>query len=214
MVKNDFNVINNGIEYNKFKFNPSIREAKRNELDLKSNKIIGHIANYTKPKNHRFILEFFKELYMRDNTYKIIFIGYGIKENLIGEVRKMGIEEGVLFLGSRSDVNELLQAIDIFILPSLHEGLGIVLIEAQAAGLQCYASNRIPQEAKISDNLKFLSIEGKDAIHRWVNEILDVREYTRRDMYKEIVKYGYDISITANKLEKFYCKLNNIERNI
>ena len=200
----DFNIIKNGIKVENFIFNKEVRKQKREELNLNNKIVIGHVGNFRYPKNHDFILNLFKDIYDENKNYKLILVGRAVKENLLEQVRKMGLEDGVIFLGSRSDVNELLQAFDIFIMPSIYEGLGVSAIEAQISGLKCYLSDKIPREIKITDNVKFLSIDKNESRELWKQNLLDKKEYNRKIHQKKIIEGGYDVSKISEYLETFY----------
>ncbi|MDU2354184.1 MAG: glycosyltransferase family 1 protein [Anaerococcus sp.] len=201
---NDFKIINNGVEVDKFLFNKYVRNEKRIELGIKNNEIlIGHVGNYRPVKNHRFLVEIFNNIFNEDENYKLALVGSGVEEKVRDYIDDKA-KNNVLFLGSRSDVNELLQAFDIFILPSNYEGLGLVLIEAQAAGLQCYVSNKVPQDAKITNNIKYIPIDSKNSVKIWSEEILNNSIIKRNNMINEIKTSGYDIACVAKKLERFY----------
>ena len=119
------------------------------------------------------------------------------------KVRKLGLEGSVKFLGVRNDVADILQSFDLFLLPSLYEGLPVTMIEAQAAGLPCVISDKVPIQCDITGNTKVVSLE--DSTDKWAREVLDyLKEYNRKDMFDQIKNAGFDIKENAKWLEDFY----------
>ena len=132
----EFTVIPNAVEAEKFYFDENIRIRKREELGLTNEFVVGHIGRISYQKNHKFLIKIFSEVVKRDSKAVLLLIGVGEKEAKVREqIRSLGIEKKVRFLGSRSDVSELYQAMDVFVLPSLFEGIPVVGVEAQFADL-------------------------------------------------------------------------------
>lgn len=197
-------IINNAVDYEKFKYSEEKRKKIRKEFSLKSKDIlIGHVGRFTNQKNHPFLIDIFYEMTRQNKKVKLIMVGIGEKEKEIKQkVKELKIEDKVIFAGFRNDVNEIMQAMDIFLLPSLYEGLGIVLIEAQAAGLPSFTSDKVvPHEAKISKLLHYIPLEENEK--QWATKILE-SSLERIDTKKEMQKKGYLIEQTAKYLEKFY----------
>jgi glycosyltransferase involved in cell wall biosynthesis len=136
-----------------------------------------------------------------DNA-KLLLVGDGqLKDRLIDVAKSLKIDDKVIFTGNRNDVNDILQASDVFCLPSRFEGLGIVLIEAQSAGLKCLASDVIPKEVCVTDNITMLP----NKVENWVEQIIEISKgYERRNMYEEITNAGYNIKEQIKKVEKLY----------
>ena len=203
IVESDkFKVIHNAIDYNKFKYDENVREEIRKELALiDSDVVIGHVGRFAAQKNHDFLLEIFMELCKKSNKYKLLLVGKGELEDKIYEkVKKNNLESRVIFAGFRNDAYKLFNAMDIFCFPSLFEGLGLVLVEAQANGLPCFATERtIPKEVHINSNLKFLPLEKE----KWVKEIIKV-DTTRCDSREKLIENDYLLDKVVKKLEKFY----------
>ena len=118
----------------------------------------------------------------------------------------------MIFTGVRSDIPEIMQAIDVFVFPSLYEGLPVTLIEAQAAGLPCVISDKIPLECKITDLIKVVPLSAD--VKTWSDEIIESSKTVRRDTYEEIKNSGFDIVENAERLQNFYLKLANGEKDI
>lgn len=135
----------------------------------------------------------------------LMLIGVGEKEDEIKKkVRRLGLEECVIFLGFKNNVNEYMWTMDLFVFPSLFEGLGLVLIEAQATGMKCFTSKDVvPNNAKVTELLTFISLE--DNLEKWVEKIVNCN-YERKVCDKEIEQKGYDIKNTAKQLQEFYLK--------
>lgn len=197
-------VLNNAIESNKFIYNKAVSIKIKEELKLKDKFVIGHIGRFSKQKNHSYLIDIFYEVYKDNNNSALILIGEGeLLGNIKSKVKQLGLDQNVFFLGLRSDIPDLLQAMDVFVFPSLFEGLGIAAIEAQAAGLPTIVSEAIPNEAFITQKIQMLSL--KASTSDWANQILKHSSgYIREDNVKDIIKAGYDININVSWLENFY----------
>ena len=197
-------VLNNAIDVNRFSYNPSVRKAVRDELGIGQNQlVVGQIGRYTKEKNHEFILKVFSELKKMDSNARLLMIGDGpLHTQIMQAAEQSGLSSDVIFTGVRSDVERLVQAMDVFILPSLYEGLGIVVIEAQAAGLPCCVSDVVPSEAVLTDLVERRPLaDGADA---WAQWILSRCHTQRQNETAKIMQAGYDISTTTAWLQNFY----------
>ena len=207
----DFNIIYNGIDASRYKYNYVIRENKREELQLsKKDIIVGHIGGFRKVKNHDFIIEIFSELYKKNKNYKLILVGDGeLKKEIELKVDKKGLRKNIIFLGIRKDIAELLQLFDIFLFPSLYEGLPISLVEAQTSGLKCFISENITREIDLGLGLvEFISL--KKNVFEWANIIEEKRNYTRRSRLEVIQEKGYDIEKTSKDLIEVYLGVKNV----
>ncbi|WP_458411748.1 glycosyltransferase family 1 protein [Schinkia sp. CFF1] len=197
-------VINNAINVERFIFNKDVREKIRRELDLEGKFVVGNVARFDFQKNHEFLIRIFSELYKVNKNSILILIGNGdLEEEIKKQVDNLGLTNVVKFLGVRKDVSDLLNAMDIFLLPSKFEGLPVVLVEAQASGLKCITSDTITREVDVTDLIKYISLD--NSAENWANEIMEFkRGYIRRDTSEEIKKAGYDIKQEAKKMESFY----------
>jgi len=206
----EFKVINNSIDVDKFKFNPELRNKLRNELDINPEIILfGHVGRFNIQKNHEFLISVFKELSNKNKNFKLILIGKGeLKSKIENYVKEVDLEDTVIFLGLRSDVNELLQAIDYILMPSFFEGFPVSLIEAQACGLKIFASDKIDRKTDITGNIDFLTIENK---HIWIDHILKNMNYVRKDTSKKVINANYDVKTNAEKITSFYLNVFNSE---
>lgn len=204
-------IIKNAIDTKKFTFSNVIRERKRKELGIENKFVIGHIGRFQTPKNHVFLIDIFKEIYNKDKNSVLLLVGDGeLRSSIEKKVKELRLMNNVIFTGVRTDVPELLQAMDVFVFPSLYEGLPVSLIEAQAAGIKIFASTNITKEVKITKLVNFISL--KKSPEYWAELILSACKngYERKDMRKEIIDAGYDINENAKKIEKFYLALNEI----
>lgn len=201
-------LLNNAIDVEKFAYDEDVRKAKRKELEIADDTfVIGHIGRFVAQKNHTFLIDIFNEVHKEKENSVLLLVGQGPLENEIKEkVNRLGLSDSVKFLGQRDDVSELYQVFDLFLLPSLYEGLGMVLIEAQCAGLPCVASTEVPDVAKINSN--FIFIELQDEANVWNKEILKLSESTeeRKDAFKEIKFAGYSIDEEEKNLEEKYLR--------
>lgn len=209
MFKNrNFRVIHNAINVSDFVYNESIRQKVRTKLGLLKNEfVIGHVGRFSYQKNHDFLIDVFNEVHRRLPEAVLILIGDAVEDELYlnkakQKVKELNLVENVRFLGIRNDVPDLMQAMDCFLFPSRFEGLGIVIIEAQTAGLPCYVSSVIPNEVKITNLVDFISLN--ESPENWAEKIIKNKNYKRKDISKEIIKAGYDINTEIKKMQKFY----------
>ena len=145
IIKSDkYKIINNAIDISKYAYNSTVRDKYRKDLGLEGKLVIGNVGRFHFQKNHLFLIEIFKGIVDNNKNAILLLVGQGEDEKKIkAKVKEYSLEKNVKFLGARDDVNNIMQAMDIFLLPSLFEGLGIVLIEAQATGLPCFTSNKV-----------------------------------------------------------------------
>lgn len=200
-----YQIVNNAIDAAAYTYDADKRGELRRQLVLANELVIGHVGNFTQPKNHLFLLEIFTALLKKEPNAVLLLVGGGDEMSQIREkAQKLGIAEHVRFLGVRSDVTDLMQAMDVFVFPSLYEGLGIALIEAQAAGLPCVVSDTIPHEAYLTDLVDSESLSAP--AEKWAEKILAKRAIPRTDCRAEIAAHGFDITTEAVKLQEFYLK--------
>ncbi|MFV0165373.1 glycosyltransferase family 1 protein [Empedobacter falsenii] len=209
---NRFEIYNNGIETSNFLFNKDVRCSIRNLLKINDSTVVfGNIARFTKQKNHDFIIDIFEDYNKNINTDSVLLlIGEGpLFNEMKSKAEKLGIASNVIFLGAIKNANEYINAFDLFIFPSLFEGLGIVAIESQANGLPILASNNIPSEINISDLVYRLDLNL--SVKEWsqqMHKILLDRKVRTSD-YNLIKDSGFDISEICLKLEDFYLNKYN-----
>ena len=207
--KGRFRVIRNGIQIEKYTWNPTVRAALKKEMGLEDAVVFGNVSRFEIPKNHRFLVSVFAEIKKRCPRAKLMLVGQGgLEAEIRSQIAQLGLEHDVVFTGVRSDVNALLQVMDAFVFPSLYEGLPLALVEAQAAGLSCFASAKvIAPEVRLTDILHFIPLEESPA--RWAEYILahTVPAEQRRDQSRAIIDAGFDIRTTAEMLNNFYLEV-------
>ncbi len=209
--KGEVFILNNAIDTSKFKYNPEIRVQKREELGISDdNLVIGHIGRFVQQKNHNFLIDIFNEVYKQQNNSILLLAGQGpLKGEVEDKVNNLGLKNVVKFLGQRDDVNELYQVFDAFLLPSLYEGLGVVLIEAQCACLPCICSDLVPNDVKVTRNVNFLSLDtGPKLWYQTLvrNSVIDRLSETTKCI-DSITRSGYDIKKEVKELERLYIDL-------
>lgn len=205
IVESDkFRVIHNAVDYDKFKFNENVRKNTRKEFGFNDNDIvIGNVGRFAQQKNHDFLIDIFSECYKINGNYRLLLVGIGeLEQEIKNKVSMLGLEKKVIFAGFRKDVNCCMQAMDAFLMPSLHEGLPVVGVEAQASGLTCYMSKDvITPEVKIADNVYFISLNksSKD----WAEKIITSNN-DRANNFNKLNNAGYIIESVIKTLEKYY----------
>lgn len=205
-----FQILNNAIEADRYVFNPKKREYMRESLGIKENELlIGHVGRFSPPKNHEFLIQIFNNIVEKKNA-KLLLIGDGdLRKEIENKVKQLGISDRVIFTGVRSDVFDLMQAMDVFVFPSLYEGLPVTMVEAQAAGLPCVISSNIPKETVIIPGLVDI-VDLSDSFDNWGQHICQMVKTNRKDTSDKIIENGFDIKESAKWLEEFYCKKSNV----
>lgn len=204
---NKFKLINNAIDVNQFKFDKK-SDYLNKELNLDNDyKIITHIGTFKEAKNHNFIIDIFKQLKQENNKYKLVLVGRGSLEEAIKiKVNNLKLEDDIYFLGVREDIPQILQSTDVFFMPSILEGLPVVLVEAQAAGVPCVISNNIPKECDMKLNLiKSLDLSEEKDI--WVKALINSSSIAKTEFntrVDNIINNGYDLSRNISILSKLY----------
>lgn len=200
----EYRVVRNAIGVEKYLFDSDTRKKYRNELNLNDKLVIGHVGRLDIQKNHKFILDVFEEILKKEENAKLLLVGSGPLEEEIKQYSKQkNMDKNIEFLGTRDDINNILQAMDVFVFPSLFEGLGIAAVEAQMSSLPCVISDKVPLEVKFSENVKFIDIK-KENINEWCNTILGFKDINRTRNEKLCKESGYDINNEVEELEKLY----------
>ena len=206
-------VFNNAVDTSKFAFSTSNRDKLRKELGISNKYVIGHIGRFTKQKNHYFLIDIFEQYYKKNSNAVLLLVGIGeLQDEIKDAVKKKRLEDAVIFLGKRSDVDELYSAMDLFVLPSLYEGLPVVGVEAQVSGLPCIFSNEITREVAITENVYFLPIDG--SVSDWCSQITNFKNLDlKRDKLK-LKDCSFDIKVQANNLVEYYdeCIMKYLEK--
>ena len=206
--KYKYKIINNAIEPECYIFNGISRINIRNNLSLAENAfVIGYVARFTKQKNHKFLLDIFRHILEKNNNSYLLLIGDGkLMENTKKYAVAMNIMQNIIFFGLADNANELYSAMDIFVFPSLYEGLPIVGIEAQCSGLPVIASTKIPKEMQITNLVYWLDL--KIGAEKWAEKVLEFTvPQKRQNMTDIITQNGYNINREYIKLETEYTRL-------
>ncbi len=203
--KGNIEVISNGIDIEKFKYDENIRKEYRKLLGLEGNYVLGHVGRFEYVKNQKFLCEIIKQLAEYIPNIKLVFVGDGCdRENIETLSHDLGVKEKILFLGTRSDVNYIYQAFDVFVFPSFFEGVPLSIVEAETSGLPCVLSLGVPKEIDYAMNVYHEDINDSLA---WVDRIY--RIYEEKDADRSlgettIRKAGYDVKESCEKLSRVY----------
>lgn len=195
----NYKVIVNAIDVKKYMRNNVIREQYREDLKVQEKIVIGHVGRFHFQKNHQLLIRIFKCLAVQNKKYHLLLVGQGELEQEIKDiVDKENLNQRVTFLGARNDVDKIYQAMDLFMLPSKFEGLGIVALEAQAALLPCLLSDGVPEIVKVNDNVKFVSLN--DSPEHWAN--VAEKMLKEPQTINKIITSEYNIDMQVKKFER------------
>lgn len=203
----------NSIDAKKFVYDKEKNEKIRKQYNIGNSFVIGHVGRYHKIKNQTFLMEIFAEILKEKPDSYLIFVGEKIgsegmgKSELVDYAKNLGIFDRCIFAGNVPNVDEYLSAFDVFVFPSLYEGLPVTLIEAQASGVHCFVSDTVSHESKITDNITFVSLE--KGASQWAKEILSFDYSNRKNCYKDIYDAGYDIEAGVKNITEIYMSLLN-----
>ena len=205
ICENKLKIIINGVNLKKYEFNKDIRNKQREKFKIDKNEILlGHVGRFSEEKNQIFLIELFNKYKKELEGFKLMLIGSGDTFSSIKDkVHEYGLKDKVTFVGNVDNVNDYLQAFDVFLLPSIHEAFPVVLVEAQASGLPCLVSNNISQDVKVIENVCFLDIKN---FYEWIKKIKNIKLTERQSCLNEMYNMGYDISNTSNLLRNEYIK--------
>lgn len=196
-------IMKNAIDTDTFLYQEGVRKEIRNRLGLDGSFVLGHIGRFSYQKNHTFLINTFAKVCKKYTNAKLMLIGEGpLEQEIKRRVAAHGLSNRVLFLGQRNDVPALLQAMDIFCLPSEFEGLGIALVEAQTAGLPCLISPHIPEEGVITSLVTRLPLETDVWVQAILSEVGTGRK--RTNMLKAVTEAGYNIREEIKNVETLY----------
>lgn len=206
-----FCVISNAIDVDKYKYNESIRQLYREQLDLGDAFVLGTVGRLIPLKNHSFMIDILAEILKKRENSCLVLVGDGeLFDALKEKANHMGIADKVKLLGSRQDVPQILQTMDVFLLPSEFEGLPLSLLEAQAAGLVCYASDVITDEVKVTSEVNYLPLES--GAKKWADTILEkTNNVDRIQLYEEVKQSRFDIIGATRDLEQKFLKMEQGE---
>ena len=203
-------IIPNAIESEKFLYNSRIRKLKREELNITDQFVIGHIGRFSTQKNHKYLINLFSEFLKIHSNSILLLIGKGENFNEIQQqVSNLRLEQKVIFLGGREDVSDLYQAMDVFILSSLYEGVPVVGIEAQFSNLPCIFSEGVPREVSFTNRTTFLELSYE--FDNWIQAIMRYLPDLKRNLTnRSIHESKYNICNAYKILENYYVNISNI----
>ncbi|MBR3928256.1 MAG: glycosyltransferase family 1 protein [Clostridia bacterium] len=206
----DYVIVNNAIEIERFLFNAEVRERIRKRNGLADKFIVGHVGRFMAQKNHEYLLEIFAALKEREPNAHLVLLGDGeLKEAMEEKADQMNIRDSISFMGNVENTNEWYQAFDVMVLPSIWEGLPLVGVEAQAADLPCVFSDSITREVGILEKTVFVGID--EGIEAWVTTIQNKKKEIQRGNVRDLIaQSGYDISTEVVKLQEWYMKLAGV----
>ena len=203
----DYELIPNAIDVKEFVFNEDIRKNLRSQYNLDGKNVLGHVGRFMKQKNHTFLIDVFERVAQKDKDAVLVLLGDG---ELMDEIRKKvndkKLDDRVVFVGNVANANEWYNAFDVFVLPSIWEGLPVVGVEAQANDLPCIFSDCITREIELLEKTKFISLDTDVTV--WADEIIDKFKYTnRKNNMSLITDKNYNIEIESKKLQERYLQL-------
>lgn len=201
-------IMNNAIDAKQYTYDVDKAARMREALGVENKLVIGHVGRFFSQKNHVFLIDIFHEIHKKNSNAVLLLVGGGelndeLKNQIRQKVKNLGLEDAVQFLGVRDDVGDVMQAFDLFLLPSLFEGLPVTMVEAQASGLPCVISDKVPIQCDITGNVKVVKLENNPEV--WADEVLEfVDGFEREDTFHKISKAGFDIKENAKWLQEFY----------
>lgn len=201
----NFIVLKNAIESESFIADEAKRSDIRKELGVEDSFVVGHVGRFHPQKNHDFLIQVFSKIKKKKSNAKLILVGSGdLEYDIRKQITDLTLEDSVIFLGNRSDMDRIYQAMDIFVFPSCFEGFGIVAIEAQAAGIPVICSEGLPPETEVTPIYKKLSLN--DGVDKWAQESIELSENTKAhsNMHQYIVNSGFDVNATARMMQDYY----------
>ena len=198
-----FSILHNAIDAQVFTADANKRVGQREKWNIHSEEIlVGHVGSFILQKNHRFLLNVFNEI-QKKIPAKLMVVGEGsLRVEIEKKISELGLEKKVILTGLRSDIADLLQAMDVFVFPSLYEGLPVTMVEAQASGLPCLISDKVPIECRMTELVQQIPLSTSPEI--WAKKAIEASRLPRKNTYEEIKAAGYDIVENAKKLQEMY----------
>ena len=202
-----YTLIRNAIEEERFVYREEVRERLRREYAVENKLVLGHVGRFMYQKNHTFLIDIFAKVHEKNKDTVLLLIGEGeLEEKIKHKIKGLGLWDDVIFTGSIPNVNEMYQMMDVFILPSLYEGLPVVGIEAQASGIPCIFSDTVTEEVKITDVAEFVPLTATTDV--WADTILKYsRGFRRKNRTEDIIRAGYSIHTEAEKMQNLYLSM-------
>ena len=202
---NPYHVIYNAIDIHKYDADLIVREETRNALGLHTELTLLHVGRFSYQKNHSFLLDIFKEVYAIQPNSVLLLVGDTTEESeflteVKRKIKEYGLANAVRLLGRRDDVNKIMQAADVLVMPSFFEGLTVVGIEAQASDLPLLLSDTVTKELGLLPSTQFISLEAGPTA--WAKAIVNSKQHNRQSRYEELKIAGYDIGNETDRVEK------------
>lgn len=204
VVRSDrYFMLKNAVDLERFAYRQEVRDAIRRELSVDENTLlIGHVGRMHPQKNHQFLIECFAQIAQKKSHVKLVLLGEGeLREAICEQIRQLGLQDRVVLLGLKKNVEDYFSAMDFLVLPSVHEGLPVVVVEAQASGLKCFVSDTVTKEVQLSDLVEYLPINQGEA--PWVEAVVNA-EPIRKDVSDRIRNGGFCIKASSRWLCDFY----------
>ena len=196
--------LNNGLDLSIYHFSDEKRRRIREKFNLEDKFVVGHVGRFSRQKNHEFLLDIFHALKKKRQNAVLLLVGNGeLKKNIEDRANALGIADSIIFAGVRSDVPDLLSAMDVFVFPSFYEGMPNTVIEAQSTGLPCVIADTITREAGVTDCVRFKSLH--DSAESWADKTLSLfdKDKADRSFYSDEMKNaGYDIDSCVKQFVK------------
>ena len=200
--KGKIKVFRNGVDTDKFSFSEEFRRDIREEFKIENKKVIGHVGRFMTQKNHLFLIDIFAEYAKRDEESVLVLVGVGELFDDVSEyVAQKKLSDRVIFTGARSDVYKFYSAFDVFVLPSLYEGLPLVGVEACASGLPVLFSDAVTRESRVTDAVEFLPIDDPSV---WADRIASIKSYDRLNIAAQMSSGPFNILNCIKELEVYY----------
>lgn len=194
--KGKAHILHNGIDLEKYTYTPSYRENIRKEFLIKDNFVVGHIGRFNHQKNHSFLIDIFLEIKKKNKNAILVLVGQGeLEAEIRQKIQNLNLSDSVIFTGIRSDIPQLLSAMDVFVFPSFYEGMPNTVIEAQATGLPCLISDTITKEADITGLVKYMSLSSSPS--QWAEAAVNMVADTRKNTYNDFIENHYTINTVA-----------------
>lgn len=202
-------VLNNAIDTRKFVFNEEKKQQMRRTLRIEQNiLVVGHVGRFVDAKNHLFLIDVFAHIHECNPNSTLLMVGDGeLRPQIEAAIAQKHLKNAIIITGVQSNVNDYYQAMDVFVFPSVYEGLPVSMVEAQAAGLPCCISTNVPEETAITNLVEFIPLA--NGANHWADRVLHRATEPRRNMQQEIEQAGFDVSATSKWLEDFYTKVVN-----
>nr|WP_274619257.1 glycosyltransferase family 1 protein [Bifidobacterium amazonense] len=199
-----YELMPNGIDVDKFRFNQLSRNEIRQELNINDDFVVAHTGRFLDQKNHSFLIDVFSEIHVQNPNSRLLLLGTGeLVKSIQQKVDRLGLSDRVIFLGVRSDVDKILSSADCYVMPSLYEGLPVAAVEAECSGLPCFLSDNITKEVALTSKTYFLPLNL--GAKQWAQYVYQhSSDSLRHDESEVIAEHGYDVKEVASKLQSFY----------